>query len=199
MGVCLRCASSAADAYLTSRREEGVGMAYELVADIRARARRDAEAVLELHWSGKPMPVDPVIIARDLGLSVFSAQLGDDVFGMLVGTTAGADVFLDKDQAPARFRFTCAHEIGHYVDHTSRLSPEEPGAYVDRRSDDDRGKPDEIYANEFAGSLLMPAIELKACVAAGMSDFEMASYFDVSLQALRYRRELLGLRTPQWT
>lgn len=174
-------------------------MSYESVQDIRERARRDANAVLDLHWSGRPMPVDPVVIARDLGLSVFSAQLGDDVFGMLVGTKAGADVFLDKDQAPARFRFTCAHEIGHYVDHTSRISPEVPETYVDRRSDDDRGKPDEIYANEFAGSLLMPADEIKDCVARGMSDFEMASHFDVSLQALRYRRELLGLsrqRTP---
>jgi Zn-dependent peptidase ImmA (M78 family) len=174
-------------------------VSYESVADIRDRGRRDAQAVLDVHWAGKPMPVDPVVIARDLGLSVFSAQLGDDVFGMLVGTKAGADMFLDKNQAPSRFRFTCAHEIGHYVDKTSRLSPEAPESYVDRRSDDDRGKPAEVYANEFAGSLLMPADEMKACVAAGMSDFEMASYFDVSLQALRYRRELLGLhRDPAW-
>lgn len=168
-------------------------MPYESVSDIRDRARRDAEAVLALHWAGKPMPVDPVVIARDLGLSVFSAQLGDDVFGMLVGSKAGTDMYLDKDQAPARFRFTCAHEIGHYVDHTSRISPEHSETYVDRRSDTDRGKPDEIYANEFAGSLLMPADELKACIGAGMTDLQMASYFDVSLQALRYRRGLLGL------
>lgn len=175
-------------------------MTYESVADLRNRARRDAAAVLELHWAGKPMPVDPVVIARDLGISVFAAELGEDVFGMLVGTTAGADMFLDEDQAPSRFRFTCAHEIGHYVDHTSRLSPEEPETYVDRRSDDNRGTPGEIYANEFAGSLLMPVDELQACVATGMNDFEIAGYFDVSLQALRYRRELLGLRKqPQLT
>lgn len=135
------------------------------------------------------MPVDPVTIARDVGISVFSAQLGDDVFGMLVGSTAGADMYLDKDQPPARFRFTCAHEIGHYVDQTSKLSPEE--AYVDKRSDDSRGEPAEVYANEFAASLLMPINELKACVNGGMSDFEMAAHFDVSLQALRYRRNLL--------
>jgi len=172
---------------------------YESVADIRARARRDAQAVLDLHWAGKPMPVDPVVIARDLGLSVFSAELGDDVFGMLVGTSAGADMFLDRHQAPARFRFTCAHEIGHYVDHASAVNPEEHETYVDRRSDDERGKPAEIYANEFAGSLLMPANEMRACVASGMSDLEMAAHFDVSLQALRYRRELLGLqREPAW-
>ena len=72
----------------------------ETVAEIRDRARRDAQAVLDLYWSEKPMPVDPVVVARDLGLSVFSAQLGDDVFGMLVGSKAGADMYLDKDQAP---------------------------------------------------------------------------------------------------
>lgn len=98
-------------------------------------------------------------------------------------------MYLDKDQPPARFRFTCAHEIGHYVDQTSKLSPEE--AYVDKRSDDSRGEPAEVYANEFAASLLMPINELKACVNGGMSDFEMAAHFDVSLQALRYRRNLL--------
>ncbi|MFI6432487.1 ImmA/IrrE family metallo-endopeptidase [Rhodococcus oryzae] len=160
------------------------------VAEIRDRARRDADAVLSLHWEDQAMPVDPVTIARDVGISVFSAQLGDDVFGMLVGSSAGADMYLDKDQPPARFRFTCAHEIGHYVDQTSKLSPEE--AYVDKRSDDSRGEPAEVYANEFAGSLLMPVSELKACVDTGMSDFEMAAHFDVSLQALRYRRSLLG-------
>ncbi|MCB0927077.1 MAG: ImmA/IrrE family metallo-endopeptidase [Mycobacterium sp.] len=168
-------------------------MTIETVAEIRDRARRDAQAVLDLYWSERPMPVDPVVIARDLGLSVFSAQLGDDVFGMLVGSKAGADMYLDKDQAPARFRFTCAHEVGHYVDHTSRLSPELSESYVDRRSDDDRGKPDEIYANEFAGSLLMPAAEMRACIGRGMTDLQMAVYFDVSLQALRYRKSLLGL------
>ncbi|PBC54894.1 ImmA/IrrE family metallo-endopeptidase [Rhodococcus sp. ACPA1] len=161
------------------------------VAEIRDRARRDADAVLSLHWEDKPMPVDPVTIARDLGLEVFSAQLGDDVFGMLVGSTAGADIYLDKDQAPARFRFTCAHEIGHYVDQTSKLSPEE--AYVDKRSDDTRGEPAEVYANEFAGSLLMPQSEMAACVQAGMDDFAMAAHFDVSLQALRYRRTLVAV------
>ena len=139
------------------------------------------------------MPVDPVVIARDLGLSVFSAELGDDVFGMIVGSGAGADVYLDRDQAPARFRFTCAHEVGHYVDHTSRVSPETLEYYVDKRSDDTRGTPDEIYANEFAGSLLMPPMELKRAVAANLDDIALAAHFDVSLQALRYRRQLLGV------
>ena len=161
------------------------------VAEIRERARRDADAALSVHWDGRPMPVDPVTIARDLGLEVFSAQLGDDVFGMIVGSPAGADIYLDKDQAPSRFRFTCAHEIGHYVDQSSKLSPEE--AFVDKRSDDGRGDPAEISANEFAASLLMPAKDLVTSIDFGMSDFELAAYYDVSLQALRYRRHLLGI------
>jgi Zn-dependent peptidase ImmA (M78 family) len=168
-------------------------MRYESVQEIRERARRDAREVLDLYWANKPMPVDPVKIARDLGLSVFSAQLGADVFGMVRGTAAGADIYLDRDQAPSRFRFTCAHEIGHYIDRLSRRSPEEPDYYIDRRSDDDRGNPEEVYANEFAGSLLMPEQELKANIAAGMDDLKLAALFDVSLQALRYRRKLLGL------
>lgn len=157
----------------------------------RDRARRDARAVLDVHWEGKPTPVDPVSIARALGLNVYTAELGEDVFGMLVGSKDGADIFLDRDQPSARFRFTCAHEVGHYVDNSSKLSPEE--AYVDKRTDSTRGTPSEVYANEFAGSLLMPEERLEEAILFGLTDFEMARDFGVSLDALRYRRKLLNV------
>ncbi|MGZ8178674.1 ImmA/IrrE family metallo-endopeptidase [Williamsia sp. SKLECPSW1] len=157
----------------------------------RNRARNDAQAVLDVHWDTDRLPVDPVEIARALGLNVFTAELGDDIFGMLVGNRGGADVFLDQDQPPARFRFTCAHEVGHYVDNSSRLDADE--AYVDKRSDDGKGSVSEVYANEFAGSLLMPVERLKEMINSGRSEFQIAREFAVSLDALRYRRKLLGV------
>lgn len=54
--------------------------------------------------------------------------------------------------------------LGHHVDRTSRVCPEVEESYVDKRSDDTRGEPAEVYANEFAGSLLMPDEELRLCV-----------------------------------
>jgi Zn-dependent peptidase ImmA (M78 family) len=157
---------------------------------VRQKARADADNVLASYWSTDAYPVDPVSIARALGLSVFSAQLADDVFGMVVGSAAGVDIYLDKDQPPARFRFSCAHEIGHYVLRSAELA--EGKAFVDKRSDSGRGALDEVYANEFAGSLLMPEAALRAAVNERTSDFELMRRFDVSLDALKYRRLRLG-------
>jgi Zn-dependent peptidase ImmA (M78 family) len=160
------------------------------VGEIRSRARQDAENVLAAYWAPGALPVDPVSVARALGLSVFSAQLEDDVFGMLVGGAEGADIYLDKDQPRARFRFSCAHEIGHYVLRSEEIA--KGCAFIDRRSDVARGTPDEIYANEFAGSLLMPHAALRSAVNEREDDFDLMRRFDVSLDALRYRRQILG-------
>ncbi|MFL6137590.1 MAG: ImmA/IrrE family metallo-endopeptidase [Frankiaceae bacterium] len=160
------------------------------VDEIRHMARQDAQDILSQHWTPYMLPVEPVTIARSLGLSVFSAQLGDDVFGMLVGGSGGADIYLDRDQPRKRFRFSCAHEIGHYLLRADDLTPD--SAFIDKRSDDTRGVADEIYANDFAGSLLMPEPELLAEIRAGRDIYALARIFDVSLDALRYRRQLLA-------
>lgn len=156
---------------------------------IRRRAREDAQEVLDRVWRPYVFPVDPVAVARSLGVSVISAQLDDDVWGMLVGGKNGADIYLDKDQPPARFRFSCAHEIGHYYLRAEQIA--QGAAFIDARSDEDKGTADEVYANEFAGSLLMPAAALLAAVERE-TDFELMQHFGVSFDALKYRRYILG-------
>jgi Zn-dependent peptidase ImmA (M78 family) len=110
---------------------------------------------------------------------------------MLAGGSGGADIYLDRDQPPTRFRFSCAHELGHFIDRGAELSSEE--AFVDKRSDANQGRADEVYANEFAGSLLMPEIEFRKAIFAGDRDLDLAERFQVSLDAVRYRRRLLGI------
>lgn len=161
------------------------------VSQIRAKAREDAGVVLQRLWPAGVLPIDPIFVARGLGLSVFRAQLGDDAWGMLVGASGGASIYLDQDQPMTRYRFSCAHEIGHFIDRGSDMEAE--NAFVDRRSDDSKGRADEIYANEFAGSLLMPEQELLRAILAGETDFDLAARFDVSLEAVRYRRRLMGV------
>jgi Zn-dependent peptidase ImmA (M78 family) len=162
------------------------------VRELRAEAAKQAEEVLDEYWHEGTYPIDPVRIAIRMGVEVFEAQLGNDVFGMLVGAGAdgGAQMYIDKDQPKKRYRFTCAHELGHYVDHSGDPS----GAYIDRRTDEDRGTRDEIYANEFAGNLLMPARELERHMDTGKTRFAMADHFDVSPAALDYRIKVLGSR-----
>ena len=161
------------------------------VAQIRTKARRDAERVLSETWSPNVIPVQPVNIARALGLGVFSAELGDDAWGMLVGSSGGVDIYLDRDQPWNRFRFSCAHEIGHFIDRGEDLASDQ--AFVDKRSDEDRGRADEIYANEFAASLLMPEASFIAAVRSGEDNFDLSRRFDVSLHAVQWRRHHLGL------
>jgi Zn-dependent peptidase ImmA (M78 family) len=161
-------------------------------AQIRQSADEMAREVLDEFWSERFLPVDPVQIARDMGVEVFSAELGNDVFGMIFGGPGGAQIYVDRDQPPNRYRFTAAHELGHYVEHSERPGSTAEMDYVDRRSDDGRGSPAEVYANQFAGSLLMPEKELLAERARGLNDVQLARLFGVSLSALQYRLQLLG-------
>lgn len=161
------------------------------VQEIREKARGDAQSILHTYWEPSPPPVDPVAIARSLGLTVYAADLSGDAIGMLVGGNLGTDIYLDRRQPPTRLRFTCAHEIGHWSLRKDDLTPDV--AFIDKRSDGNPYSADEIYANEFAGSLLIPEPALRVAIAAGLPDTSIAQQFDVSLDSLRYRRQLLGL------
>lgn len=160
--------------------------------DVRAQSEKLAEEVLAEHWPEATFPVDPVRIARRMGLEVFSAELGNDTFGLIVGTPGSAEIFVDKDQPPNRWRFTVAHELGHFVDHAAREGDHDL-AFIDRRSDDNPWSKDEVYANHFGGALLMPRGQVQDLVDQGVNEVRMASIFGVSLSALRYRLQLLEL------
>ena len=162
------------------------------VDTIRDDARNAAEAILETYWTSRTIPVDPVKIARLMGLSVFEAHLGEDTWGMIIADEGGtANIYLDEDQSPTRARFSCAHELGHYVDHQCDLEPST--GYEDKRSTAGIGQPSEVYANEFAGALLSPELELRDLVDQGLDTFEIARAFHVSPASIDYRRKLLGI------
>jgi Zn-dependent peptidase ImmA (M78 family) len=129
----------------------------------RTRPEVEAEGILQTRWrhtpTGPEVPIDPVAIARDLGLQVFAVDLGDpDLSGMLSKSRdQGARIYLNEAQHEHRRRFTCAHEIGHYV---KRSIDEDNDVfeYVDHRNHlSSRGtNPEERWANAFAAALLMP-------------------------------------------
>lgn len=163
-------------------------MSYE---DMRLKARKDAQDVLKEYWSNGRIPVDPIEIARKMGLSVFTSQLGDDTWGMLVGSNGAADIYLDQDQSVTRMRFSCAHELGHYVDHKSDIRPH--AGFIDKRSTDGVGRPAEVYANEFAASLLAPEAQLRELVDQELDIMEIARHFGMSPSSIEYRKSLLGI------
>lgn len=126
-------------------------------------AERDAAELLESSWwttSSKdtPLPVDPTKLARGLGIRVQTLALPPDESGNIEIPIFGTVVIsLNRWDHDNRRRFTCAHEIAHY------LRRQESGArgrtFTDYR-DTLAGlgvDTEEIYANQFAAALLMPA------------------------------------------
>lgn len=169
----------------------------ETVGEIRDRARKDAAKLLKTYWR-EGLPVDPVALARRAGTSVFTAQLGEDTYGMIVGAGTTADIYVDSDQPFTRFRFTTAHELGHYIDHSTRgIELNGAEGYLDKRSDEGRGTAPEIYANEFAASVLMPEDEIRHDAKTHESLFDMAKKYSVSVSAMSWRLRHLGITLGQ--
>jgi Zn-dependent peptidase ImmA (M78 family) len=159
----------------------------------RREPTEDAEHILAEYWDGR-LPVDPARIARSLGLRILTVILPSDRSGALVKAREEAPtILMNAADNFKRQRFTCAHEIGHYVRHAA--SPDEY-EYIDYRDAlaSQGTDPEEIYANKFAASLIMPAKEVRRLANEGLNDLEMASRFDVSLEAMQYRLQSLGIQ-----
>jgi Zn-dependent peptidase ImmA (M78 family) len=162
-----------------------------------AQARSDATLALT-YWDvdhyGRPLiPVDPVKIARTLGLLIYASELDDDVSGVLVKQNGGIPaIHLNVRDAPVRQRFSCAHEIGHFW----RRGAVDNFGYVDKRDAlaSAGTDPEEIYANRFAAELLMPAQYVRDLATQGAKPESLAARFGVSLDAMRYRFFNLGLK-----
>ena len=93
-------------------------------------AARDAERLRISVW-GDRFPVDPVRIARKLGIHVLDSRLPRNVSGALV-KERGEDptILLHQKDSANRKRFTCAHELGHFVRRSDNPDEYE---YVDLR------------------------------------------------------------------
>ncbi len=86
-----------------------------------------------------------------------------------------------------RDRFTIAHEIGHYVLHC--MMGKHRGFVIQRSGSDLLEK----EANLFAAALLMPEEEFRAKFAEGLNSDQLATHFQVSLDAVEVRKKILKL------
>ena len=155
-------------------------------------AAREAERIRNTFWK-KGFPVDPVLIAQRLGVSVRQAKLSPGVSGALV-KKLGEDpaILLNANDHPNRQRFTCAHELGHYI---SRENDPDAYEYIDLRDIWSAAgtKPEEVFANAFAANLLMPEREVRRLLNEKYGPTEMAVYFDVSQDSMHFRLKNLKL------
>lgn len=97
-------------------------------------------------------------------------------------------IYLSPITSPLRDNFTIAHELGHYFLH---LPKEFSKTMVFAR---DGYSLIEKQANRFAGAILMPREELeKAIDKYSKNKYLIADQFGVSIPALNYRRNELGV------
>jgi Zn-dependent peptidase ImmA (M78 family) len=165
-----------------------------------SRATRAAQGLLLETRQAEP-PVDVEAIAEHLGVQVVSADLSDDVSGMLIREDGVHTVGINHAHSETRKRFTLAHEIGHLQLHKGRpliidspvrvnLRDRTSGMATDR---------EEVEANQFAAELLMPEDMIFTAVA-GLRNVKventaahLAKKFGVSPEAMGYRLINLGI------
>lgn len=159
------------------------------VRALRAEAADHAAVVLSDNWDEQFYPVDPFEIARRLGITVYRGDLPEDVSGMLRAVDGKVSMYIDTDDHPRRQRFTAAHELGHFVRRRAAGHLDQGAVFVDRRGElaGLGTDPEEIYANEFAACLLMPAPIVSLLRRRGLDQWEMARFFDVSPASMGFR------------
>lgn len=150
------------------------------------------DGLLSQHDQFRP-PVRIERIARDLGIEIRSGDLGD-VSGLLVRKGEAAIIGVNSTQMRQRQRFTIAHELGHFLLHEGLEHHVDHDYRINFRSDlsSKATNVDEIEANFFAASILMPKQfldELAAheAIADDEKSAELAKLFDVSRHAMSLR------------
>jgi len=112
-----------------------------------------------------PVPVHD--IAKSEGTTVDVHKFNKEISGLLLRTGDRAIIAVEKTQTPTRQRFTVAHELGHLLLHNGEELRVDTQFKLNMRSPQSSTAEDieEIDANAFAASLLMPQNFLRKDVA----------------------------------
>lgn len=166
------------------------------------RSKAEARAVAEELYRrlGAGIPVDLQKLAKGLGVRVVRAPATPTGLSGALVINNGVPAILYSDGDPqVRQRFTIAHELGHFLLHSSAND----SAVLFRDDLSSKGTSiREIQANAFAAALLMPEAELRKLVPGRLTAIQsdevdsLARTFIVSSQAMGYRLADLGLYSP---
>jgi Zn-dependent peptidase ImmA (M78 family) len=160
----------------------------------------------------KRPPIDVEKLAQKLGYEVVYQHLRGDVSGtVLLDEDGHITIGINTFHGETRQRFSIAHEIGHAQLHASTLKTkpfvDPPVRVLFRDGVSSLGEdPLEIQANQFAAGLLMPRalvgqvgqrlIDRNPRITSSLLVEGLASRFNVSSQAMRYRLVTFGVLEP---
>lgn len=151
------------------------------------------------------IPVNPVVVANKLGLSVLRAAFSEPKYSGLTARRSGKVLlYIREGDPPARKRFTVAHEIGHALLHLGNDDEEitDTDADLFRTTESAQGewtthRRREYEANIFAAELLMPKEWVlqywRHLPERDRTVGNMAAIFQVSESAMGIRLDELGL------
>lgn len=170
---------------------------------MRPRSVIESEAAAARVIAGQLcVPVDPAAVAQAYGAQVVLENFTDDLSGVLIRRGDSSTIAVNQQDSFVRKRFTIAHECGHLIlSHKGEVFVDKQ--VVNRRNATSSLAIDEqeIEANQFAASLLMPREDVvshldqlsKSCRQLPMLIELMARSFGVSKKAMEYRLVNLGL------
>ncbi|WP_081738759.1 ImmA/IrrE family metallo-endopeptidase [Mesorhizobium ciceri] len=159
-----------------------------LTAPDYARVKREVRRIHEEFSIIEP-PVNPVDIARHLGVTVSFVEFADG-HKSISGFYDCEDnaIYVNSEEFPLRQTFTVAHELGHKVLHAEWARSADYKVLM-RDSDYSGNEPHEKEANAFAGNLLVPRAMLdrywKTISVEGLSKL-----FAVSVPMIKFRLSL---------
>lgn len=142
--------------------------------------------------SCKTYPINPLIVANKLTLKVNESTFTkDNISGVINFKTK--DIYVSRYDVTTRKRFSIAHEIGHFILHRDIF--ENKNQHITYRDNVSSLGFDinEIEANFFAATLLMPRDEMEIRWKYSKNINYIAEYFWVSVLAAGFRLEYLGL------
>jgi Zn-dependent peptidase ImmA (M78 family) len=174
----------------------------------RKMIRKIVEELLDEHGIKEP-PVDVEKISESYGLSVVRKDV-ESISGFIIRSDGKAVIGVNSNNAPARQRFTIAHELGHYLIHPPSTDDVHVDSGFEVRFRDELSSQgtdkSEQEANFFAAELLMPQKFLEADLRnAGKIDLvngeflvegfleNLAQRYNVSSQSLLFRLTNLGV------
>ena len=169
-------------------------MTFDYIEEVAEKLLKDAGCY--------SIPVDINRVAEVKKIKLQAVDLLDEVSGFFVIKDLNPCIGFNKLHSEKRQRFTIAHELGHFILHSSDMplfvDKEEKVLY--RNPESATGELNkEREANAFAAALLMPASLLKKEIhncdissTDSITDF-LANRFKVSEKAMTYRLTNLGL------
>ena len=157
----------------------------EMLVDLESIRK---EAIEEGYMNGHKFDIERFIKDK-YHIIIKREELASDISGKLK-MEDGVWVMTVNSQHPVvRQRYTLGHELGHYLNHRGSKKSLEDSVFF--RSSQKSSM--EYMADQFAARLLMPESDINTLLKSGVKTVkEMASEFDVSLEAMKYRLEQLG-------